>query len=229
MDSVQVSTFELEEQLVVQCQAGSEEAWSEFVTHFSGYVFSIAKDGFHLGMHDAEEVFQETFVRAYEHLGEIRDPRAIRAWMKQVVRRLCIDRLRSRSHELLTDDEVDSPETNERIEQLEASLELRTAVAALPAHCREVLERFFFADRGYRTIGRELALPPGTIASRISRCLSRLRDVLFETGSETVVGHTAQVYVASDETLVELLAALRPAPADWVNVACQRAASAQSS
>jgi DNA-directed RNA polymerase specialized sigma24 family protein len=48
----------------------------------------------------------------------------------------------------------------------------------LPGHCREMLDRFFARDQSYRTIGTELGVPEGTIASRISRCLSKLRAEL---------------------------------------------------
>ena len=52
------------------------------------------------------------------------------------------------------------------------------ALAALPDNCREILDRFFAQDESYRHIGEALDLPPGTIASRISRCLVKLRDEL---------------------------------------------------
>jgi DNA-directed RNA polymerase specialized sigma24 family protein len=42
--------------------------------------------------------------------------------------------------------------------------------------CREVLDRFFCRDESYRTIGEALGIPAGTIASRISRCLVKLRE-----------------------------------------------------
>jgi DNA-directed RNA polymerase specialized sigma24 family protein len=41
-----------------------------------------------------------------------------------------------------------------------------------------MLDRFFARDESYRTISKELDLPAGTIASRISRCLRRLREEL---------------------------------------------------
>jgi RNA polymerase sigma factor (sigma-70 family) len=55
---------------------------------------------------------------------------------------------------------------------------VHTALASLSGECREVLDRFFCRDESYRTIGEELDLPAGTIASRISRCLARLREQL---------------------------------------------------
>ena len=53
------------------------------------------------------------------------------------------------------------------------------ALAALPENCREILDRFFARDESYRAIGDALSLPAGTIASRISRCLDKLR-IAFE-------------------------------------------------
>ena len=51
-------------------------------------------------------------------------------------------------------------------------------LAGLSGDCREILDRFFAQDQSYRTIGEALDLPSGTIASRISRCLSKLRELL---------------------------------------------------
>jgi RNA polymerase sigma factor (sigma-70 family) len=53
-------------------------------------------------------------------------------------------------------------------------------MASLPENCREILDRFFAQDESYRTIGEALGLPAGTVASRISRCLEKLKAVLEE-------------------------------------------------
>jgi DNA-directed RNA polymerase specialized sigma24 family protein len=58
-------------------------------------------------------------------------------------------------------------------------------LAQTPEHCREILDRFFARDESYRTIGEALELPAGTIASRISRCLTRLRELLEGRTDET--------------------------------------------
>jgi DNA-directed RNA polymerase specialized sigma24 family protein len=57
-------------------------------------------------------------------------------------------------------------------------MDVHGGLARLQPECREILERFFVRDESYRTIGEDLRLPAGTIASRISRCLSKLRDEL---------------------------------------------------
>ena len=53
---------------------------------------------------------------------------------------------------------------------------MHEAMAELPENCQVILDRFFARDESYRTIGDTLGLPAGTIASRISRCLDKLRD-----------------------------------------------------
>jgi RNA polymerase sigma factor (sigma-70 family) len=55
---------------------------------------------------------------------------------------------------------------------------VRAGLEELDESCREILDRFFCEDESYRTIGEALGLPAGTIASRISRCLAKLRSLL---------------------------------------------------
>src|SRR5260221_622404 len=86
-------------QLVARCRSGDEQAWAEIVDRFSRYVYAISVQGFRLSDADAADVFQEVFARAYEHLDKLRDDAAVRQWLAQLTRRLCIDRLRSSSRE----------------------------------------------------------------------------------------------------------------------------------
>jgi len=165
-------------QLVARCRAGDHEAWRELVQRFSRYVYGIAVQAFRLPEHDAEDVFQEVFARAYERLHTLRDDAAVRPWLAQLTRRLCIDRLRAGSHEELAD-EVEPREADDTLARLDEALSVHEALAGLPEHCREILDRFFARDESYHAIGEALSLPAGTIASRISRCLAKLR-VEFE-------------------------------------------------
>jgi RNA polymerase sigma factor (sigma-70 family) len=169
--------------LVVRCRAGDQAAWNELVERFSRYVYAIAVQAFRLSEHDAEDVFQDVFMRAYQNLDRLRDDAAIRPWLAQMTRRLCIDRLRAGAREAPAD-ELEPAAVDETLETLDEALAVHEALAAAPGHCREVLDRFFCRDESYRTIGEALDLPPGTIASRISRCLARLKELL--EGKKTV-------------------------------------------
>jgi RNA polymerase sigma-70 factor (ECF subfamily) len=166
-------------ELVARCRAGDQQAWAELVERFSRYVYAISVQAFRLPDADAEDVFQEVFARAYEHLDGLRDDAAVRPWLAQLTRRLCIDRLRAAARERpTTDEELELAGSEEVLTNLEEALTVHEALAATPEHCREILDRFFARDESYRTIGEALDLPAGTIASRISRCLGRLRDFL---------------------------------------------------
>jgi RNA polymerase sigma factor (sigma-70 family) len=164
--------------LVARCREGDQQAWNELVNRFSRYVYAITSRVYRLGDHDAEDVFQEVFARTYERIGELRDDEAIRPWIATLTRRLCVDRLRSDSREQPMDEPIDPGEADNAIETLDEALAVHEGLKALPEHCGEILDRFFARDESYRTIGKALDLPPGTIASRISRCLKKLKGQL---------------------------------------------------
>ena len=166
-------------ELVARCRAGDQQAWAELVDRFSRYVYAISVQAFLLSDADAEDVFQEVFARAYQHLDGLRDDAAVRPWLAQLTRRLCIDRLRASARERPTaDEELELAGSEETLTLLEEALTVHEALAEIPEHCREILDRFFARDESYKTIGDALDLPSGTIASRISRCLARLRELL---------------------------------------------------
>jgi RNA polymerase sigma factor (sigma-70 family) len=169
-------------QLVARARGGDHRAWRDIVERYSRYVYAIAAS-FRFRQQDVEDVFQDVFARAYEHLGTLRDDEALRPWLAALTRRLCIDRLRAGGREQLSE-ELEREGVDDRLEELDEAFDVREALATLPEHCREILDRFFARDESYRTIADALELPSGTIASRISRCLGRLRQALEETGPE---------------------------------------------
>jgi RNA polymerase sigma factor (sigma-70 family) len=162
-------------QLVARCRAGDHSAWEELVSRFSRYVYAICVQAFRLSEHDAEDAFQEVFTKVYEHLPRLRSDDAIRPWLAQLTRRTCIDRLRAGSRVTLSAEAIEAAELDETFAQLDEALSVHEALARLGGDCREILDRFFARDESYRTIGEALDLPAGTIASRISRCLAKLK------------------------------------------------------
>jgi RNA polymerase sigma-70 factor (ECF subfamily) len=166
-------------ELVARCRTGEDQAWNELVDRFSRYVYAIATQAFRLSPSDAEDVFQEVFARVYEHLDRLRNDDAVRPWIAQLTRRLCIDRLRSAGREApVGDEELEIAEVDESLARLDEAMTVRAGLEAVGENCREVLDRFFCRDESYRVIGEALDLPAGTIASRISRCLSKLKAEL---------------------------------------------------
>jgi RNA polymerase sigma-70 factor (ECF subfamily) len=161
-------------QLVQRCREGSTEAWNVLVQRFSRYVYAICARGFGLGPDDSEDAFQEVFTRVYARLDSLRDDSAIRPWMAQMTRRVCLDRIAAASREEPTED-IEAERAEATLDELEEAFAVREALEDLGEPCHDLLDRFFARDESYRTIGEELEIPPGTIASRISRCLEKLR------------------------------------------------------
>jgi RNA polymerase sigma factor (sigma-70 family) len=174
-----MQVMETDAQLVARCRAGDEDAWRQLVDRFSRYVYAIIVQAFQLPEHDADDVFQEVFTRAYEQLHKLRDDDAIRPWLAQLTRRLCIDTLRAGLREGPGDEAIEEPAgVDDTIANLDEALSIHDALAGLSGSCQEILDRFFARDESYRLIGEALDLPSGTIASRISRCLMKLRTEL---------------------------------------------------
>jgi RNA polymerase sigma-70 factor (ECF subfamily) len=166
-------------QLVARCRGGDHEAWRELVDRFARYVYAIV-NAYGLRHQDAEDAFQDVFAKAYERLGSLRDDKAVRPWLAQMTRRCCVDRLRAGAREQTVEPGDELGVGDDLVAALDEAFAVREALRELPEHCREVLDRFFARDQSYRTIGEALDVPAGTIASRISRCLARLRGALEE-------------------------------------------------
>ncbi len=173
-------------EVVARCREGDERAWSELVERYSRYVYAIAVRVYRLPNADAEDVFSEAFARTYEQLGKLRDDDAFRPWLAQLTRRLCVDRLREGSRTVPTEEmEIltagkEAGGEEEAIARLDQALSVRGALGSLSEECQETLDRFFARDQSYRAISEATGLPQGTIASRISRCLTKLREDLAE-------------------------------------------------
>ena len=163
-------------ELVARCRAGEAAAWDALVDRYARYVHAIVTRAYRLPPDDAEDVFQEVFARVFERLDTLRDGDALRPWIAQLARRCSVDALRRSGREVPV---AEPPEDgDEGLARLDEAMSVRAALDGLSPECGEILDRFFCRDESYRTIGAELDLPSGTIASRIARCLGRLRDAL---------------------------------------------------
>ncbi len=164
-------------ELVKRCRERSSEAWEELVERFSRYVHAICCRGFGLSAQDAEDAFQDVFVRVYARLDSLRDDAAIRPWIAQTTRRVCLDRLAGAGREEPID-EIADEQTSSTLDEIDEAFSVREALEQLGEPCHELLDRFFARDESYRTISEQLGIPSGTVASRISRCLGKLKDEL---------------------------------------------------
>ncbi|MGH3065214.1 MAG: RNA polymerase sigma factor [Gaiellaceae bacterium] len=164
--------------LVRLCRTGDSDAWSALVERYSRYVYAIAVRGFRLGDADAEDVFQDVFTRAFMRLETLRDDAAFRPWIAQLTRRRCLDAVAASGREQPVEDVTPADDVSNDLAEVEEAFAVREALAGLSEACQDILDRFFAQDQSYRTISDELEIPSGTIASRIARCLQKLRTEL---------------------------------------------------
>ena len=94
-------------ELVGRCLRGEQQAWNDLVERYARYVHAIATQGYRLRPPDAEDAFQEVFLRVYDRLDSLRDPEALRPWIAQLTRRVCLDRLAASGREEPTEEPTD--------------------------------------------------------------------------------------------------------------------------
>jgi RNA polymerase sigma factor (sigma-70 family) len=170
-----------DEALLAGLGSGNPDAAAAFVRRFQSRVYGLAltmlRDP---GL--AEEVAQETFVRAWRHAASY-DPRRGRvpAWLLTIARNLAIDRARMRPVTPTDPDIIASRldiSEHDAMPDLGERDRLRRAVAALPDDQRRALVLAVYAGRTAREISELDDTPLGTVKTRIRTAMLKLRETL---------------------------------------------------
>jgi RNA polymerase sigma-70 factor, ECF subfamily len=131
---------------------------------------------------DAEDVAQEAFAKAYRRFRQLRDRNRFRAWLVRMTWRLAIDRQRAdrrrASRELEHGDRAPSPTTADALVSRERAQQLWRAIDALPEKLRVVIVLASIQGHDIGEVARLLALPQGTIKSRLFLARRRLKEQL---------------------------------------------------
>ena len=188
--------------LVRRFNAGDESAFVEIVTRHRGKMFSIALG--HLRNHaDAEEIAQDTFVRAYRGLARFRGDSSLAGWLYRIVFNLSRNRygyyFRRHSRDTCSFDcalndgtsatygdlvASDAPNPVREASNREFIAHVAACMAKLNARQREILLLRNQRHQSYVKIGRTLGLRIGTVKSRIARARKNLRGLLARAYGE---------------------------------------------
>ncbi len=129
--------------------------------------------------HEAEDVLHETFMALLRERDGGRAAASLRAWLYGVARNLCLNRIRSRKRGARALEAAPAPAPGEHperaLEQRETAERLRLAVARLPAGLAE-LYALRAGGMSYEELAEALAVPVGTVKSRIHEMVSRLKQ-----------------------------------------------------
>lgn len=175
-------------QLVALAQNGDPEAFAQLVRHYQKMVYNLAlgKTGSH---HDAEEVTQTAFLKAWQSIRSFQGKAAFSSWLYRLTVNAAIDLLRQRRAPALSLDDPDLPPlADEDPGPEEASLAaerrrlLWQAIDRLPEAQRTPLVLREMEGLSYREIAQVLDLEEGTVKSRLARARLLLRRLLAESG-----------------------------------------------
>ncbi|MFI7542841.1 RNA polymerase sigma factor [Actinoplanes sp. NPDC049599] len=169
-------------------QAGAAGAAERFVRQFERLVWWTVRS-FRLPESDAEDVVQNTWLRAFEHLGDVRDPERVSSWLVTIARRECLKLLRAGKREVpglelrteTRDERAPHPEqtaVDARMNDL-----LWQHVNSLPASSRDLMVALSSNDApGYAELARCKGIPIGSIGPTRMRSLRKLRTSLERAG-----------------------------------------------
>ena len=171
--------------LIARARAGDSAAFGDLYAKYERAVFRYA---YHLlaSRDDADDVKQETFVRAYQNLAGFRGDSSLYTWLLRICGNLCRDRAKSWERRCVTyaptagDQEIcgslhgANPEDTV-LKSATADL-IVGALQALPAQHREVLVLHEIEGHDYNTIGEIFACSPASVKLRVFRARKLLRQ-----------------------------------------------------
>lgn len=183
-------------QIVRQVLRGRREAFGVLLERYQRPIFNFVYRFY--GNYDlAQELTQETFLRAYQFLKSYDPKRKFSTWLYTVAKNLCIDELKKRraANEISIEDALPAVEAKgaeraqDRNQQVvcirrEEDFRLLEALQELPAAARTVLLLHYFQGLSYQEVGEALALPLSTVKIRIFRAKKALLQVWRQLGGE---------------------------------------------
>jgi RNA polymerase sigma-70 factor (ECF subfamily) len=168
-------------ELVASSLAGNSRAFELIINRHYETVWRVA----FLSMRDpmtAEELSQDTFLRAYGALTQWRAEASLRTWLCTICRRLCIDRARLKRHEMVSISDAGAGHyvAASETDALPERVDLRAALDSLPDEEREAFLLVHHYGHSSFEAAEILSIPASTLRSRVGRARQRLATALSE-------------------------------------------------
>jgi RNA polymerase sigma-70 factor (ECF subfamily) len=183
-----------DEDLLARVRQGESDAFTALVKRYEREMYGYLRR--YLGDPNlADDVFQNTFLQLYLKRDQYEPGRPVRPWLYTIATHQAIDALRrtgrhptvsleqqtgdeadGEPHRLLECLETDGPAPIDRVSAEEARQLVRQSVEQLPDFLRQVVILAYFQGLPYRDVADILAIPVGTVKSRLHTALQRLHD-----------------------------------------------------
>jgi RNA polymerase sigma-70 factor (ECF subfamily) len=155
---------------------GDREAFEMIIRTQSRALFAIAY-GILQNRSDAEDVVQDSLVKAWRSRWKVRNPEKFPAWLSTIVRHRARDLARKRKPEPLPDDIVERTKETESVDD-SLGVNLHAALSELPELHRSALTLRYFEELDYAAIEQLLGLSNGALRGILGRALQTLRKRL---------------------------------------------------
>ncbi|HTY57406.1 MAG TPA: sigma-70 family RNA polymerase sigma factor [Bacteroidota bacterium] len=171
-------------ELVQEVRNGRRQAFTELMKRYQERVYWVARRI--VGSHDdADDVVQETFVKAYLALGEFRGDASFFTWIYRIAVNLSLNALRKRQvlnylheSELLSRILPSTDDPGKALENSETESALARAVATLPEKQKAVFVMRYFDEMTYEEIGRVLKTSVGGLKANYFHALRKVREYM---------------------------------------------------
>lgn len=173
---------------------GDQSAFEDIVEFYQNKVFAICYRMVG-NQHEAEDIAQEAFLRAYINIQSFDENRKFSTWLYRITTNLTIDRIRKKKPDYYLDAEIKGTDgldlysqipaeqalPEEEVESLEMQSVIQQEIMQLPEKYRSIIALRFLDELSLKEISEILALPVGTVKTRVHRgreaLRKRLRDV----------------------------------------------------
>ena len=175
--------------------------------------------------HIAEEITQDTFLKAYENLHSLRKPKHVESWLYVITNRLCLNWIRNNKTRFQTIQSIDDmsmeeieeayyrlyeTEQSERKSKANRRKIVKNLLAKLPESERTVLSLYYISEMTYKEISKFLGVSENTIKSRIHRALKRLKSKEYLLDSEFI--NSIQLSTDLTDSIMRQIADIDPTP-----------------
>ena len=179
--ATQLTEVDSDQEVITRVISGDSDAFSSLIRRYSDPLYRHA-----LGMTGspdvAEDILQTSFIKAYNHLGEVRG--RFDAWLFRIVANGCKDWLKNIRRTHVSYEEDDQPSTyatpDEDLDRTELRMDLDEALAQLAPSLREAFIMKHVEGRSYEEMADLLGTTVGALKMRVHRARESLQALLQE-------------------------------------------------
>ena len=168
--------------------------FAQLVQRYQQYVFTLVLR-FTDNREDAEEISQDTFIKAYRSLADFRGEAKFSTWLYTIVRTSCITFLRKKKLDttsidnertLLQLENRESGFSANSVEQKSRHAMVNAAIQLLSPDDAQLLTLFYKGEQTLEEIGRIMSLDPNNVKVKLHRARNRLREKMEKYFSDEV-------------------------------------------